>query len=77
MVSSCPDASSRTAVFGLRSISFSKALEVLPLERLSKYLPKVIRVRIMPADSKYRFMVCSSAKAGSPWPKPYPITYRL
>ena len=43
---------STTAVFGARSISFVIASEVLPLERVSKNLPSVISVRIMPADSK-------------------------
>ncbi len=50
---SCPSTSS-TAVFGDRSISFVIASLVFPLERPSRYFPTVIRVRIIPADSKYR-----------------------
>ena len=40
------------AVLGARSIRREMAWEVLPLERVSKNLPSVISVRIMPADSK-------------------------
>ena len=40
------------ACFGAKSISFSIASLVFPLERLSKYFPTVIKVRIIPADSK-------------------------
>ena len=40
------------ACFGAKSISFSIASLVFPLERLSKYFPTVINVRIIPADSK-------------------------
>ncbi len=54
------------ACFGARSISFSMALEVRPLDRASSHLPKVISVTIMPDDSKYRFMQYRSAKAVSP-----------
>ena len=43
------------AVLGLRSISERMASPVLPLARVSRNLPKVISVRIMAADSKYRF----------------------
>ena len=65
-------APSRTTVacFGARSISFSIALEVRPLERASSHFPKVIRVTIMPADSKYRFMRYKSARELSPWVRP-------
>ncbi len=41
------------AVFGTSPISFLIASEVFPLETISKYLPRVIRVNITPADSKY------------------------
>ena len=52
---SCP--SRRTAaVLGVRSIRRAMACPVLPLERVSRYFPRVIRVRIIPADSKYRSM---------------------
>ena len=40
------------AVLGARSISRLMASLVFPLERVSRYLPRVMRVRIMPADSK-------------------------
>ncbi|MPN08945.1 hypothetical protein SDC9_156233 [bioreactor metagenome] len=41
------------AVFGARPISFFIASEVLPLVTDSKYLPKVIKVKIVAPDSKY------------------------
>ena len=47
---------STEAVLGARSIRRVMAWEVLPLDRVSKNLPRVMRVRIMPADSKYRSM---------------------
>ena len=40
------------AVLGERSISREMACPVLPLERVSRNLPSVMRVRIMPADSR-------------------------
>ena len=40
------------AILGARSMSRAMAWPVLPLERVSRYLPRVMRVRIMPADSK-------------------------
>ena len=43
---------STMAVLGARSIRRVMAWLVLPLERVSSHLPRVIRVRIMPADSK-------------------------
>ena len=43
---------STMAVLGARSIKRVMAWLVLPLERVSSHLPRVIRVRIMPADSK-------------------------
>ena len=51
---SSPFSVSRIAVLGDKSISFVIASPVFPLERLSRYLPTVISVRIIPADSKYR-----------------------
>ena len=42
------------AVLGARSISFRMASPVLPLLRVSRYLPSVISVKIIAADSKYR-----------------------
>jgi len=41
------------AVFGARPISFLIASEVLPLVTDSKYFPRVIKVKIVAADSKY------------------------
>ena len=41
-----------TAVFGAKFRSLLMASEVRPLDRASRYLPRVMRVRIMPADSK-------------------------
>ena len=41
-----------TAVLGARSIRRLMAWLVLPLERVSRNLPRVMRVRIIPADSK-------------------------
>ena len=43
---------STMAVLGARSIRRVMAWLVLPLERVSRYLPRVMRARIMPADSK-------------------------
>ena len=48
------------AFFGARFMSFSTACEVLPLARASKYFPTVIKVTIMPADSKYKLRLYSS-----------------
>jgi len=42
------------AVFGVNPISFFIASEVFPLVTDSKYLPSVIRVIIVAADSKYK-----------------------
>ena len=54
------------AVFGARDISFFKASLVLPFAFASRYFPTVIRVTIVPADSKYRFLLYSSTKSISP-----------
>ena len=43
---------STSAVLGARSISFSMASPVLPLLRVSRYLPSVTSARIIAADSK-------------------------
>ena len=74
MVCSCPFRTT-VAVLGARSMSLSRALEVLALERLSRYLPTVTRVTIMAEDSKYRSWAywCTSPK--SPWPKPQAMRY--
>ncbi len=63
---------SRTTVtvFGARFISFVIASLVLPLDRVSRYFPTVISVRIVPADSKYRSWRYCSTSAISPWPSP-------
>ena len=58
------------ACFGARFMSFSTACEVLPLARASKYLPTVISVTIVPADSKYKLRLYSSTNAKSPAPSP-------
>ena len=58
------------AVLGARSISLVMASLVFPLALASKNLPKVIRVKIIAADSKYRSMLYWLTKAMSPWPKP-------
>ena len=44
--------SNRVAILGERSISFESELVVLPFARASRYLPSVMSVRIMAADSK-------------------------
>ncbi len=72
---SVPSSAKRMAVFGDRSISLVMASLVLPLERLSRYFPTVIRVRIMPADSKYRSWEYCSTTAMSPWPRPKLMRY--
>ena len=72
---SVPASESTMAVFGDRSMSLVMASLVFPLERLSRYFPTVIRVNIMPADSKYRSWEYCSTTAMSPWPRPKPILY--
>ena len=54
--SASPPSRRTVAVLGVRSMSRAMACPVLPLERVSRYLPRVMRVRIIPADSKYRSM---------------------
>ena len=49
---------------------------VLPLERASRNLPSVMRVRIMPADSKYRSMDQRWTRSMSPCPRPQAIWNR-
>ena len=61
------------ACFGAKSMSFSRARLVCPLARASKYFPRVIRVTIMPADSKYKLVLYSFTNAKSPCPSPYPM----
>ena len=46
-----------TAVFGAKPISLLIALAVFPLDFVSKYLPNVINVSIVPADSKYKYYI--------------------
>ena len=58
------------AVLGAKSIRRVMASLVLPLERVSRNLPRVMRVRIIPADSKYKSMWYCSTRAMSPWPRP-------
>ncbi len=67
---SSPSSPSTTAVLGDRFMSLVMASLVLPLERLSRYFPTVISVRIIPADSKYRSWEYCSTTAISPWPRP-------
>ena len=53
-ISICWPLRSTVAVLGARFINLLRASPVLPLERVSKYLPTVISARIMTADSKYK-----------------------
>ncbi|OQA64374.1 MAG: hypothetical protein BWY37_02068 [Firmicutes bacterium ADurb.Bin262] len=53
-ISACPPPRSTVAVLGARSRSFAMACVVLLFERASRYLPRVMSVRIVAADSKYR-----------------------
>ena len=58
---------SRTvAIFGARSINFDREDLVLFLDFSSRYLPRVIRVKIMAEDSKYKFFLYTSTKSKSP-----------
>ena len=45
----------------------------LTAEKITRNLPKVMRVRIIPADSKYRSIWYFATSAMSPWPRPQPI----
>ena len=58
------------AVLGARFKSLLMASEVFPLALASKNLPRVIRVRMVPAPSKYKSWVNWVTMARSPWPKP-------
>ncbi len=58
------------AVLGARSISFVTASLVLLLERVSRNFPTVIRVKIIPADSKYKSWLNWFTAAISPCPSP-------
>ena len=49
-------------------MSLVMASVVLPFARASKYLPKVMSVRIMAADSKYRSIAATCAEVRSPAP---------
>ncbi len=51
-ISTSAPSRSTLAVLGARSIRRVMASLVLPLERVSRNLPRVMRVRIIPADSK-------------------------
>ena len=53
-ISICWPLRSTVAVFGARSIRRVRASLVLPLERVSRYLPTVISAKIITADSKYK-----------------------
>ena len=53
--------------------SLVMASEVFPFARASRVLPSVIRVRIMPADSKYRSIIKVWTVSISPCPMPMPI----
>ncbi len=64
---------STDACLGASLISFSIAALVFPLARVSKYLPTVINVTIIPADSKYRLVLYVSTSAQSPCPMPHPM----
>ena len=58
------------AVFGERSMSFSIACDVLPLARVSRYLPSVMSVTIIAAPSKYKFIIYCSTSPILLCPKP-------
>ena len=64
------------AVLGERSMSLVMVSVVLPFARASKYLPKVMSVRIMAADSKYRSIAARCAPCMSPQPSAQPMRYR-
>ena len=66
---------STKAILGAKFMSFSIASEVLPLALPSKNLPKVIKVRITPADSKYRSWEYLITNSMFPVPRPVPILY--
>ena len=70
-VGTSTSAPSRTtrAVLGERSMSAAIASVVLPLARASKYLPRSMRARIMPAESRYSPCIASWAAAMSIAPK--------
>ena len=70
---SLPSSARRVASFGDRSISLLMASVVLPFARASKYLPRVMSVKIMAADSKYRSIAAAWAKSTSPCPMPQPM----
>ena len=53
-ISTSSPSRSITTVSGASFISLVIASLVFPLERASRYLPSVISVRMVPADSKYR-----------------------
>ena len=61
--------SKRRAVFGAKFINLVIASDVLFLALLSRNFPKVIKVKIIPADSKYKSMLKWWAVDKSPWPK--------
>ena len=65
-----------SASFGARATSFSIALLVFFLERLSRYLPRVISVTIIPADSKYKSILYVPTRSILPWPSPQLILKR-
>ena len=72
ITTSCPSRSI-VAVFGARFISLVIASEVFPFARASSVFPKVISVRIMPADSKYKSIIKLWTVIISPCPNPIPI----
>ena len=65
-ISSSLPSRSTTALFGERSISALIASVVFLLARASKYFPRVMRVSIIPTDSKYRSWQKPCARAVSP-----------
>ena len=50
------------AVFGAKSISFVIEAVVFFLDIFSKYLPNDTNTKIIPADSKYRFILYLSTR---------------
>ena len=65
--------SRRVATLGERSRRDEIASVVLPFARASKYLPSVMSVKIMPADSKYKSITAICAASMSPAPIPMPM----
>ena len=64
---------STLAVLGASPINLVIALVVFFFDKLSKYLPKLTNVKIIPADSKYKLCLYSSTNPKSPLFNPWVI----